>query len=72
MTDKQIENELIKEDILEYMREVNTPVTISNIANDFDNEYSIPQISVLVNRLKKSGKVIREEYKRIGFFKLVN
>lgn len=70
-TEKQIENEKIKASILEYMKSVGTPVTISNIVKDFDNEYSIPKISALVKQLKDSGQVSREEVKRVAYFKVV-
>lgn len=70
-TTKQIENEKIKASILEYMKSVGTPVTISNIVKDFDNEYSIPKISALVKQLKDSGQVSREEVKRVAYFKVV-
>lgn len=70
-TAKQIENEKIKASILEYMKSVGTPVTISNIVKDFDNEYSTPKISALVKQLKDSGQVSREEVKRVAYFKVV-
>lgn len=70
-TTKQIENEKIKASILEYMKSVGTPVTISNIVKDFDNEYSIPKISALVKQLKDSGQVSREEVKRVAYFEIV-
>lgn len=70
-TTKQIENEKIKASILEYMKSVGTPVTISNIVKDFDNEYSIPKISALVKQLKDSDQVSREEVKRVAYFKVV-
>lgn len=69
-TAKQIENEKIKTDILEYMESVGTPVTISNIASGFDHEYSIPKISALVKQLKDSGQVSREEVKRVAYFSI--
>jgi hypothetical protein len=70
-TAKQIENEEIKANIIEYMRSVGTPVTISNIVKDFNNEYSIPKISALVKQLKDNGQVSREEIKRVAYFKVV-
>ncbi len=70
-TAKQIENEEIKANIIEYMKSVGTPVTISNIVKDFDNNYSIPKISALVKQLKDSGQVSREEIKRVAYFKVV-
>lgn len=70
-TAKQIENEKIKASILEYMKSVGTPVTISNIVKDFNNEYSIPKISALVKQLKDSGQVSREEVKRVAYFEIV-
>lgn len=69
-TAKQIENEEIKTKIIEYMKTVGTPVTISNIVNDFNNEYSIPKISALVKQLKDNGIVTREEIKRVAYFKI--
>jgi len=69
-TAKQIENEEIKTRIVEYMKSVSTPVTISNIVSDFNNEYSIPKISALVKQLKDSGIVTREEVKRVAYFKI--
>lgn len=71
-TTKQIENEEIKTRILEYMKSVNTPVTISNIVKDFNNDYSIPKISALVKQLKDNGIVTREEIKRVAYFSLVD
>ena len=69
-TAKQIENEEIKTRIIEYMKTVGTPVTISNIVSDFNNEYSIPKISALVKQLKDNGIVTREEIKRVAYFKI--
>jgi hypothetical protein len=69
-TTKQIENEEIKTRIIEYMKTVGTPVTISNIVNDFNNEYSIPKISALVKQLKDNEIVTREEIKRVAYFKI--
>lgn len=71
-TVKQIENEEIKTRIIEYMKSVNTPVTISNIVKDFNNDYSIPKISALVKQLKDNGIVTREEIKRVAYFSLVD
>lgn len=71
-TAKQIENEEIKTKIIDYMKSVDTPVTISNIVKDFDNEYSIPKISALVKQLKDNGIVTREEVKRVAYFSLVD
>ncbi len=69
-TAKQIENEEIKTRIVEYMKSVGTPITISNIVNDFNNEYSIPKISALVKQLKDNGIVTREEIRRVAYFKI--
>jgi DNA-binding transcriptional regulator GbsR (MarR family) len=52
------------------MKTVGTPVTISNIVNDFNNEYSIPKISALVKQLKDNEIVTREEIKRVAYFKI--
>lgn len=71
-TAKQIENEEIKTKIIEYMKSVDTPVTISNIVKDFNNDYSIPKISALVKQLKDNGIVTREEVKRVAYFSLVD
>lgn len=71
-TAKQIENEEIKTKIIDYMKSIDTPVTISNIVKDFDNEYSIPKISALVKQLKDNGIVTREEIKRVAYFSLVD
>lgn len=71
-TAKQIENEEIKTKIIDYMKSVDTPVTISNIVKDFGNEYSIPKISALVKQLKDNGIVTREEIKRVAYFSVVD
>lgn len=71
-TAKQIENEEIKARIIDYMESVGTPVTISNIVKDFNNDYSIPKISALVKQLKDNGIVTREEVKRVAYFSLVD
>lgn len=71
-TAKQVENEEIKTKIIDYMKSVNTPITISNIVKDFDNKYSIPKISALVKQLKDNGIVTREEIKRVAYFSLVD
>lgn len=71
-TAKQIENEEIKTKIIDYMKSIDTPVTISNIVKDFDNEYSIPKISALVKQLKDNGIVTREEVKRVAYFSVVD
>lgn len=72
LTAKQAENETIKTSIVDYMREVNAPLTVSQIVKAFDNEYSIPKISALVKQLKDNGTVKRFEEKRVAYFEIVD
>lgn len=67
----QIENEEIKEKILEVLTDVNEVMTISElmIADGLEN-YSNQKLSVLCHQLVNEHKVINTKVKKVSYFKI--
>lgn len=70
-TKTQIENEKIKEKILEVLTDVNEVMTISEImtANGLEN-YSNQKLSVLCHQLVNEHKVVNTKVKKVSYFKI--
>lgn len=70
-TKTQIENEKIKEKILEVLTDVNEVMTISELmtANGLEN-YSNQKLSVLCHQLVNEHKVVNTKVKKISYFKI--
>lgn len=70
LTTIQLENEKLKEGILESM-EPNRLYSISEMIKEFDciSDLSLPKVSALITQLKNASKVIRVEEKRKAYFK---
>lgn len=70
-TKTQIENEKIKEKILEVLTDVNEVVTISELmtADGLEN-YSNQKLSVLCHQLVNEHKVVNTKVKKVSYFKI--
>ena len=70
LTAAQLENEKLKEAILENM-EPNRLYSISEMMKEFEciSGFTLPKVSALITQLKNVGKVIRIEEKRKAYFK---
>ena len=70
-TKTQIENEKIKEKILEVLTDVNEVMTISElmIADGLEN-YSNQKLSVLCHQLVNEHKVVNTKVKKVSYFKI--
>ena len=70
-TKTQIENEKIKEKILEVLTDVNEVITISELmtADGLEN-YSNQKLSVLCHQLVNEHKVVNTKVKKVSYFKI--
>lgn len=70
-TKTQIENEKIKEKILEVLTDVNEVMTISELmtADGLEN-YSNQKLSVLCYQLVNEHKVVNTKVKKVSYFKI--
>lgn len=70
-TKTQIENEKIKEKILEVLTDVNEVMTISELmtADGLEN-YSNQKLSVLCHQLVNEHKVVNTRVKKVSYFKI--
>lgn len=70
-TKTQIENEKIKEKILEVLTDVNEVMTISELmtADDLEN-YSNQKLSVLCHQLVNEHKIVNTKVKKVSYFKI--
>lgn len=70
-TKTQIENEKIKEKILEVLTNVNEVMTISELmtADGLEN-YSNQKLSVLCHQLVNEHKVVNTKVKKVSYFKI--
>ncbi len=70
-TKNQIENEAVKNEILEALASVSSPVTVSEILGLMENVYTNQKISALLRQLKDAGKVTKEiDKKKVSRFSL--
>ena len=70
-TKTQIENEKLKEKILEVLTDVNEVMTISELmtADGLEN-YSNQKLSVLCHQLVNEHKVLNTKVKKVSYFKI--
>lgn len=69
-TKVQVENESIKETILDILTELDTPTSATALATDSRLNVSNQKITSLLTQLKNEGKVIRVEEKGKALFSL--
>ena len=70
-TKKQVENEKIKESILETLLKANERQTVKEIEKVIGTEeISHARITALLTQLKKAGKVVRTEEKKVAYYEL--
>lgn len=70
-TKTQIENEKVKEKILEVLTDVNEVMTISELmtADGLEN-YSNQKLSVLCHQLVNEHKIVNTKVKKVSYFKI--
>lgn len=69
-TAKQIENESIKELILDTLAENNEPMTISQLMKCEGLDYTNQRLSALMKQLVDTDKVVKTSEKRVSYFSL--
>ena len=71
-TEKQKENEGLKDTILEVLTYEDKPMTVTQVqkANEKLSEFSNQKISSLIRQLVKAGKIERIEEKKIAYFQV--
>ena len=70
-TKTQIENETIKNTILDILQTIGKPVTVTQLlANDELNGLSNQKVSALLAQLRKSDKVVRTVEKKVAFYSI--
>ena len=70
-TKTQVENEVIKNIILDTLQTIGKPVTVTQLlANDELNGLSNQRVSALLTQLKKSDKVVRTVEKKVAFYSI--
>ena len=70
-TKTQVENETIKNTILDTLRIIGKPVTVTQLlANDELNGLSNQRVSALLTQLRKSDKVVRTVEKKVAFYSI--
>ena len=70
-TKTQVENETIKNTILDILQTIGKPVTVTQLlANDELNGLSNQKISALLAQLRKSDKVVRTVEKKVAFYSI--
>lgn len=67
-TKAQIENENIKDKILEVLKNAEKPMTATEIANEIG--YSVNKASALLTQLKEDNSVVRSVDKRKAYFSI--
>lgn len=68
---KDVENDVLMERILSELALVDSGMTVSELAEAFNNDYSNRKISALLAKLKNAGKVDKTYEKRVAHFTLV-
>ena len=70
-TKTQVENEVIKNTILDTLQTIGKPVTVTQLlANDKLNGLSNQRVSALLTQLRKSDKVVRTVEKKVAFYSI--
>ena len=70
-TKTQVENETIKNTILDTLRIIGKPVIVTKlIDNDELNGLSNQRVSALLTQLRKSDKVVRTVEKKVAFYSI--
>lgn len=64
----QVENESIKEEILNILNDSNVAMSITDIMGKLSDDYSNQKVSALVTQLVKSGLVVRDTVKGKAVF----
>ena len=66
----QLENEVIKNDIVNALINLAKPARINDLVAELQNQYSNQKISALVKQLVDSGKVVKSTDKKVSTFTL--
>lgn len=69
---RTVENSMLKNEILAILSDFGHPMTITEVVAQVSGEYANPvtngRVSSLLTVLKKDGKVVRSEVKRVVYF----
>lgn len=68
-TAKQIENEKVKQDILDILAHTEAPVTATEIWNEL-GKYTVQKVSALLSQLVKAEKVVKVYSKKVALFSI--
>lgn len=69
-TKTQVENEGIKNEILETLAEADEPMTCGEITKALEGDYTSQKISALLRQLVAGGKVTKSTEKKVSRFEL--
>lgn len=69
-TSKQIANAAIKEAIVNFLSEQDSPVKVADIMANVDGLTSVPHLSALLSQLRADNKVVREYDKKTPIYSL--
>ena len=69
-TKTQVENEGIKNEILEALAEADEPMTCGEITKALEGDYTSQKISALLRQLVAGGKVTKSTEKKVSRFEL--
>lgn len=69
-TAKQVENENIKQNILDILTHTEAPVTATEITDELNGGYAVQKISALLTQLVKAEKVVKVYSKKVALFSI--
>ena len=64
----QIANESIKDEILDVLKNADSAMTATQIAEALDSKYSVNKVSALLTQLKEDNSIVRNVDKRKAYF----
>lgn len=70
-TKAQIENDVIVEDIFNYLAEIGRPVTVTELIAEAHLEFTNQKVSALLKKLVDAGRVVKVTDKKKSYFSVV-
>lgn len=70
-TKAQIENDVIVEDIYNYLAEIGRPVTVTELIAEAQLEFTNQKVSALLKKLVDAGRVVKVTDKKKSYFSVV-
>lgn len=68
--EKEAQDEIDRKRILDYLLTCDQPVSLKEIINSLDLDYSIQKVSALISPYKNDGTIIRTVIKKIAYYSL--